>query len=124
MVSENRVLRRIFGPKREDIAGIWKRLHNEELHNLYASPNAVRVIKSRRIRWEQHVACEMRNAYKILDRKPEGKGTLRRPKHRWEENIRLDLRERGWEGEDWMHLTWDKDQGWALVNRVMNLWVP
>jgi hypothetical protein len=74
-VSENRVLRRIFGPKREEVAGGWRRLHNEELLNLYTSPNIIRVIRSRRMRWAGHVARteEMRNLYKVLVRKPEGK---------------------------------------------------
>jgi hypothetical protein len=86
---ENRVLRRIFGPKREKVAGSWRRLHNEELHNLYASPNITRVIKSRKMRWVGHVTCmgEMRNAYIILVRKPEGK----RSRHRGEDNIRIYL---------------------------------
>jgi hypothetical protein len=83
-VSENRVLRRIFGPKREEVAGGWKRLHNEELHNLYASPNIIMVMKSRRIRLAGHVAHmrEMRNAYRILFKKLEGKRPLGGPWHR------------------------------------------
>jgi hypothetical protein len=82
---ENRVLRRIFGHKREEVAGGWRRLHNEELLNLYTSPNIVRVIKLRRVRWEGHVARmgKMRNAYNILVVKPEGKRPLGRPRRRW-----------------------------------------
>jgi hypothetical protein len=84
-VFENRVLRRIFGPKREEVAGDWRRLHNEELHNLYASPNIISVIKSRRIRKAGNAARmdEMRNAYKNLVGKPEGKRPLARPRSKW-----------------------------------------
>jgi hypothetical protein len=82
---ENRVLRRIFGPRREEVAGGWRRLHNEELHNLYASSNIIRVIKSRRMRWAEHRPCmgKMRNAYKILVGKPEGKRQCGRPRRRF-----------------------------------------
>jgi hypothetical protein len=95
-VFENRVFRRIFGTKREEVAGGWG---NEKL---YASQNIIRVIKSRRMRWTGHVACigEMSYAYGILVGKPEGKRTLRKPRHRWESNIKMDLREIGWEGVD------------------------
>jgi hypothetical protein len=88
-VFENRVLRRIFGPKRKEVAGSWRKLHNVELHNLYTSPNIIRVIKSRRVRWVRYVACvgEMKNAYAFLVRKPEGKRPLGRPRHRWKNNI-------------------------------------
>jgi hypothetical protein len=105
-VFENRVLRRIFGPKREEVAGGWRRLHNEELHNLYDSANVIRVIKWRRMRWMGEVARveEMRNAYSILVGKPEGKRSLGRPRHRREDNIGIDFREIGWEGVDWMHV--------------------
>jgi hypothetical protein len=83
-VFENRVLRRIFGPKRDQVVGGWKRLHNEELHNLYTSANIITVIKVRRMRWAGHVTCmgELRNAYSMLVGKPEGKGPLRRLRHR------------------------------------------
>jgi hypothetical protein len=93
-VFGNRVLRRIFGPKRVEMEGGWRRLHSEELHNLYASPN-IRVIKFKRMRWAGHVACirALRNAYKILVRKPEGKRLLGRPRHIWKGNIRTDLKE-------------------------------
>jgi hypothetical protein len=101
-VFENRVLRRIFGPKREEVAGGWRRLHNEELHNLYASPNIIRVIKSRKMRWVGRVIRmgNMRNAYRILGGKFEGKRPLGRSTRRVEDNIRVDLREMTWEYVD------------------------
>jgi hypothetical protein len=93
-VFKNRVLRRIFGPKREE-DGSWRKLHNDELHNLYSSPNIVRVIKSRRMRWAGHVARkgEGGRVYRVLVGRPEGKRLLRRPRCKWEENIKIDLRE-------------------------------
>jgi hypothetical protein len=83
-VFENRVLRRIFGPKRDEVTGEWRKMHNEELHNLYSSPDLIRQIKSRRIRWAGHVARmgEGRNVYKVLMGKPEGKRPLGRPRRR------------------------------------------
>jgi hypothetical protein len=92
---ENRVLRRVCGPKREEVAGTWRRLHNEKFHNLYTSPSNVRVIKSRMMIWVGNTAHmgEMKNVYKVLVRKPEGKRPLRRPRHRGEGNIRTNLRE-------------------------------
>jgi hypothetical protein len=106
-VFENRVLRRIFGPKRDEVTGEWRRLHNKELHALYSSPNIIRVIKSRRLRWAGHVARmgERRGAYRALVGKPEG----RRPRRRWEDNIKMDLREVGWGGMDWINLAQDRD---------------
>jgi hypothetical protein len=99
-VFENRVQRRIFGPKRDEVTGEWRRLHSKELYALYSSPNIIRVIKSRRLRWARHVACmwERRGAYKALVGKPEGRRPLGRPRHRWEDNIKMDLREVGWGG--------------------------
>jgi hypothetical protein len=99
-VFENRVLRR---PKRDEVTGEWRKLHNEELHNLYSSL-IIRQIKSRRMRWAGHVARmgEERNVYKVLVRKPEGKRPLERPRHRWEDGIRMDLREIGLESVDWI----------------------
>jgi hypothetical protein len=93
---ENRVLRRIFGPKREE-DGSWRKLHNDELHNLYSSPTIVRVIKSRRMRWAGHVVRmgEGRGVCRVLFGRPEGKRPLGRPRRRWEDNIKLDLREEG-----------------------------
>jgi hypothetical protein len=90
-VFENRVLRRIFGPKRDEVTGGWRKLHNEELHGLYSSPSIVRVIKARRMRWAGHVA-RMRGAYNILVGRPEGRRPLGRPRRRWEDNIKMDLR--------------------------------
>jgi hypothetical protein len=88
-VIENRVLRRIFGPKRDEVKGEWRRLHNEELNDLYSSPNTIRVIKSRRMRWAGHVSRmgEGRGAYRILVERPEGRRPLGRPRRRWEDNI-------------------------------------
>jgi hypothetical protein len=98
-VFENRVLRRIFGPKREE-DGSWRKLYNDELHSLYSSPNVVRVIKSRRMRWAGNVACmgEGRGVYRFLVGRPEGKRPLGRPRHRWEDNTNMDLREIGIDG--------------------------
>jgi hypothetical protein len=95
-VFENRVLRRIFGPKRDEVTGGWRTLHNEELHNLYSSPSIIRIIKSRRMRWAGHVARmgTKRNIYRILVGKAEGKRPLGRPRHTWVNNIKMDLRER------------------------------
>jgi hypothetical protein len=99
-VFENRVLRRIFVPKRDEVTGEWRKLHGGELHNSYSSPNVSRQIKSRRMRWAGHVARmgEEKNVYRVLEEKPEGKRPLGRPRHRWEYSIRMDLREFGWEG--------------------------
>ena len=90
---ENMVLRRIFGPKRGEVKGEWRKLHNEELHELYSSPNIVRVIKSRRMRWAGHVACmgERRGVSRVVAGKPEGKKPLGRPRRKWEDNIEMDL---------------------------------
>jgi hypothetical protein len=102
MVLENRVLRRIFGPKKDELIGGWRKLHNEKVRNLYCSPSIVRIIKIRRIRWAGHVARmgEKRNAYRILVGKPEGKRPLGKPRRRWEGNIKIDLREIRWGGMD------------------------
>jgi len=96
-VFENRVLRRIFGPKRDDITGEWRKLHNEELNNSYSSPNIVRVIKSRRMRWTGHVARmgKRKSVCRILVQKPEGNRPLGKRRRRWEDNIKMDLQEVG-----------------------------
>jgi hypothetical protein len=122
---ENRVLRRIFGPKRvED--GSWRKLHNDKLRNLYSSSNIVRAIKSRGLRWAGHVARmgEGRDVYGVLVGKPEGKRPLERRRRMWEDNIKLDLRERGIDGTNWIRLAQDRIKWWAFVNTVMNLRVP
>jgi hypothetical protein len=112
-VFENRVLRKIFGPEREE-DGSWRKLHIDELHSLYSSPNIVRVIKSRGMRWAGHVA-----------RMGEGRGVLvGRPRRRWEDNIKMDLRETGIDGANWIHLAQDSVHWRACVNTVMNLRVP
>jgi PAS domain-containing protein len=124
-VFENRMLRRIFGPRREEVMGDWRKLHNEELHNLHSLPNTVRMIKSRRMRWAGHVArMGETNAYRTSVRKPEGKRPLGRPRCRWVDNIKMDIREIGWDGVDWIELAQDRGQWRALVNTVMNLQVP
>jgi hypothetical protein len=96
-VFENRVLRRIFGPKRDGVMGGWRKLHNEELHNLYFSPSIIRIIKSRRMRWVGYVARmgEKMNVYRLLVGKPKGKRPLGRPRRKWMDNIKLDLLEIG-----------------------------
>jgi hypothetical protein len=108
-VSENRVFRRIFGPKRDGVTGGWRKLHNEELHNLYSSPSIIRIIKSRRMRWARHVARmgEKRNVYRLLVEKPEGKRPLGRPRRRWMDNIKMDLLEMGLSVVDWIGLGQD-----------------
>jgi len=125
-VFENRVLRRIFGPKRDEVRGEWRKLHNEELNDLYCSSNIVRVIKSRRMRWAGHVARmrEGRGAYRVLVGKPRGKRPLGRNRLRWEDNIKKDLEEGGCGGVDRIELAQDRDRWRALVNAVMNLRVP
>jgi hypothetical protein len=92
-VFENRVLKKIFGPKRDDVSGELRRLHNEELNNLYSSPNIIQVIKSRRMRWARHVACvgDRRGAYMVLVSIAEGKQTFGRLRHRWEDTAKMDL---------------------------------
>jgi hypothetical protein len=124
-VFEKRVLRKIFGPKRKE-DGSWRKLHNDELHNLYSSLNSVRGIKSRRMRWAGHVACmgEGRVVYRVLVGRPEGKRPLGRPRHRWEDNNKIDLREIGIDVVNWIWLAQDRVQWQGFVNMVMNLQVP
>jgi hypothetical protein len=111
-VFENRVLRRIFGPKKDEVAGDSRKLHTEELHNLYSSPSIIRMIKSRRMRWTWRVARvrEKRNACRILVGKPKGKRPLGTPRRRWVDNTKMDLRAKGWDGMDWIVLAQDRDQ--------------
>jgi hypothetical protein len=122
MVFENRVLRRIFESKRDGVTGGWRKLHNEELHNLYSSPSIIRIIKSRRMRWVGHVARmrEKRNEYRLLVGKPEGKRLLGRLRRRWIDNIKMDLLEMGLSVVDWIGLAQDRYRWRALVNSVMN----
>jgi hypothetical protein len=124
-VFENRVLRRIFGPKREK-DGSWRKLHNDELQSLYSSPYIVRVIKSRRIRWAGHVARmrEGRGFYRVLVGRPEGKRPLGRPRRRWEDNIKMDLSEIRIDRANWIQLVQDRVQWRTFVNTVMNLRFP
>jgi len=123
---ENMVFRRIFGRRREEVTVEWMRLHNEELNDLSCSPNIVRVIKSRRMRWAGHVARmgQEKGVYRVLVGKPEGKRTLGRPRRRWVDNIRMDLQEVGCGYMDWIGLAQDTDRWWTLVSAVMNLRVP
>ena len=125
-VFENRVLRRIFGPKRDMVTGEWRKLHNVELNDLYSSPNIVRMIKSRRMRWAGHVARmeEGRGVHKVFVGKPEGKRPLGRPRRRWEDNIKMDLQEVGRGCGDWMESVQDRDRWRVLVSTVVNFWVP
>jgi hypothetical protein len=115
-VFENRVLRKIFRPKRDEVTGKWRKLHNEELHNLYSSPHIIRQIKSRRMRWAGHVerTREEGKLYKVLVGKPEGKRPLGRPTRRREDGISMDLREIGLRGVDWIRLAQDRDR-WRLL---------
>jgi hypothetical protein len=101
-------------------------VHNEELRNFYSSPSIIRIIKSRRMSWAGHVARmgEKRNACRILVGKPEGKRPLGSPRRRWVDNIKMDLREIGWDGADWIDIIQDRDEWRALVNTVLNLRVP
>ena len=119
---ENRVLKRVFGPKRDE----WRKLHNEELSDLYSLLNIVWVVKSRRMTWAGHVARmgEGRGVHRVLVGKPEGKRPLGRPRRRWEDNIKMDLQEVGGVCEDWMELVQDRDRWRALVNMVIKLRVP
>jgi len=125
-VFENRVLRRIFGTKKDEVTGEWRKLHIEDLSDLYSSPNIFRVIKSRRMRWAGHVARmgERKGAYIVLLTKPGRMRPLGRPRRRWEDNIKMDLQEVGCRVMYWMGPAQDRDRCWALVNAVKNLRVP
>jgi hypothetical protein len=121
-VFENRVVRRIFGPKWDEVTGECRRLHNEELRGLYSFPNIIRQIKSRSMRWAGHVPSmgEERNVYRVLMGNPEGKRPLGRQRNRWENGIRMVLGEIGWGSVDWIRLVHDRDRWRAVVNTVMN----
>jgi predicted small integral membrane protein len=122
-VFQNKALSRIFEPKRDEVTGEWRKMHNEELSDLYSSPSNFRTIKARRMRWAGHVAemFEKRNAYRLLVLKPEGRRPLRRQRHRWVDNIRMDLVEVAWVDVDWIGLAPDRDRWRALVSSVLNL---
>jgi hypothetical protein len=119
------VLRRIFGPEREE-DGSWTKFYNDELHSLYSSHNIVRVIKSRRMWWARHVVRigEGIDIYRVLIGRPEGKRSLGRPRRRWEDNIKMDLREIGIDGVNWIQLARNRVQCRNFVNTLMNLRVP
>ena len=123
---ENKVLRKIFGAKKDEIAREWRKLHNVELHELYFSPNIIRNLKLRRLTWAGHVARmeQSRNADSVLVGKPERKRPLGRPRGRWENNIKMDFREVGCDPGDWIALAEDRDQWRVCVRTVMNLRVP
>jgi transcription termination factor 2 len=123
---ENRVLRRIFGLKRDEVTGEWRKLHNKELLDLYSSPSIITIIKSRRMRWAGHVARmgEKRNAYRLFVGKLEGKRPLGRSRRRCVDNISVDLVEVGWGDVEWIGLAQDRNRWRALVNSVLNLRVP
>jgi hypothetical protein len=125
-VFENIVLRRIFGARRDEVTGVWRRLHNEELNDLYSSPNTVWVIKSRRMRWAGHVARmgEERGVYWVFVGKQEGKRPLGRPRRKWVDNIRMYLQEVGCGYMGWTGLAQDKNRRRTIVSAVMNLRVP
>jgi hypothetical protein len=125
-VFENRVLRTIFGPKRNEVTGEWRKVHNDEHNVLYSSPNIVRVMKSRRMRWAGGVARigEWRVAYRILVGETEGERLLRRPRRTWEDDIQMILQKVGCGDMDWIELAPNRDRWWALVNVVMELRVP
>jgi hypothetical protein len=119
------VLRKIFGPKRDE-DGSWRKFHNDELHNLYSSPNKVRAIKSGRMRWAGHVEStgEERGIYKVLVGRSEGKRPLGRSRCRWEDNIKMGLKKTRIDWADLIRLPQDRVRWWAFVNTVMNLRVP
>ena len=123
---DNRVLRRIFGLKSDTITREWRKLHKEEQNDVYSSSNIVWAIEWRRMRWVGHATHteERRGIYRVLVGKPEGKRPLGRPRHRWEDNIKMDLQEVGCGGMDWIELAQVRDKWRALVNAVMKLRVP
>jgi hypothetical protein len=125
-VFENRVLRRKFGPKKEEVTAEWRQLHSEEPNDKYFSPSIVRVIKWRGMRWIGHVARmgQRRVAYRVFVGKSEGKRRLGRPRYRWEDNSKMDLQEVGWRSMDWIDMAQDRDRWRTLVIAVMKIRVP
>jgi hypothetical protein len=121
---ENKILS-IYGPKREEDRS-WRKLHNDELHSLYSPPNIVRVIKSRRMRWAEQVVCMGvgRGVYRVLVGRPEWKRPLGRPRRSWEDNIKMDLREIGIDGANWIQLAQDRVRWRVFVSTAMNLRFP
>jgi hypothetical protein len=119
---QNRAQKRIFGLKRDDVTGEWRKLHNEELHNVCSSPNIIKQIKLRRMRWAGYVAHmeEGKKVERVMVERPEGKRPLGRPRRRWEDGIRMVLRDIGW-GVDWIRMAQDRDRWRAVVNAMMNL---
>jgi hypothetical protein len=120
------VLSRILGPRKYEVAGEWKQLHNEDLHDLYSSPSIIRIMKVGRMRWAGHVTRmgEKTYAYMLLVGKPEGRMPLGRLRRRWVDNIRMDLVEVRWGDVAWIGLAQDRSRWRALVNSVLNLQVP
>jgi hypothetical protein len=123
-VFESRVLRKIFGRKRDEVMGEWRKLRSKKLHDLYSSPSIIRIIKSRRMRWAGHVARMGRRTLIDYWWERQGKRPLGKPRRRWVDNIRMDLGEVGWGDVDWIGLAQDSNRWRALVNAVMNLLVP
>jgi hypothetical protein len=125
-VFENWALRRIAGQKGAEVTREWRKLHNEELRDLYSLLSIIRIIKTRQMRWAGHVARigEKRNAYRFVMEKPEGKTPLARPRRRWVDIIKMDLGEVGWGDVDWIGLAQNGNRWRALVNSVINLRVP
>jgi hypothetical protein len=125
-VFEDRALRRIFGPKKDEVKRRWRKLQNEELHGLYSSPSIIKISKWRRMRWAGHVARmgEKRNVYRLLVRKLEGKVPSGRSRYRWIDNIKMNLIEIGLGGVDWIGVAQNRYRWRALVNSVMYLRVP
>ena len=125
-VFENWVLRRVFEPKRGEVTGERRKLHNEEQNDLYSLPNIVQVVKSRRRRWAGHVARmgEDIGVHRVLVGTSEGKMPMGRPRRRWDDNVKLDLREVGGRLGDWMEFAQDRDRWRALVGTVRDFRVP
>jgi hypothetical protein len=125
-VFEMGLLRRVFGPKRDEVKGEWRKLHNEELYDLYSSPRIIRIIKLRRMRWAGNVTRmgEKKNVYSLVVGKPKGKRPLGRPRHRWVANIKMNLAELELGSVDWIRLAQDRYRQRTLLNMIMNFWVP